>query len=60
MLVVDLPDENGGSKTMVLGLAIPTAWGGGQVKGLRLRGVGVWIFGGMGMEWLRGAYYCPK
>ncbi|KAK3718715.1 hypothetical protein LTR37_004934 [Vermiconidia calcicola] len=42
MLVVDLPllHEYEGIKTVVLGPAIPAAWGGGCVKGLRLRGGG--------------------
>ncbi|KAF2090379.1 glycoside hydrolase family 95 protein [Saccharata proteae CBS 121410] len=36
MLVVDLP----GSEVVVVGGAIPSRWGGGSVKGLRLRGGG--------------------
>lgn len=43
MLVVDLPPggawgEEGGVRTVVLGPAIPAAWAGGRVRGLRLRG----------------------
>lgn len=38
MLVVDLPNIDITTvRTVVLGLAIPARWGGGSVKGLRLR-----------------------
>lgn len=42
ILVVDLPmlSSDTGVHTVVLGPAIPTAWGGGRVHGLRLRGGG--------------------
>ncbi len=41
MLIVDLP----GMKEVVLGPAIPASWGGGNVKGLRVRGGGQVSFG---------------
>lgn len=51
MLAVDLPAAAGGrgtgeAGTVVLGPAIPEAWGGGSVTGLRLRGGG-----SVGFEW---------
>lgn len=50
MLVVDLPEglsEDVGERvrSVVLGPAIPRAWGGGRVGGLRIRGGGVLDFG---------------
>lgn len=41
MLVVDLP----GGEDVVLGPAIPGSWGGGSVRGLRVRGGGRVDFG---------------
>lgn len=41
MLIVDLP----GLQSVVLGPAIPAAWGGGSVEGMRLRGGGSVDFG---------------
>lgn len=48
MLVVDLPQVVGDErvKSVVLGPAIPKAWGAGSVEGLRVRGGGV-----VGFEW---------
>jgi alpha-L-fucosidase 2 len=42
MLIVDLPNLNGdnSARTVVLGPATAPAWGGGSVRGLRLRGQG--------------------
>ena len=47
MLVVDLPQmhADNGVRTVVLGPAIPPAWGGGSVRGLKLRGGGSVDFG---------------
>lgn len=58
MLVVDLPEAAGvqGVRSVVLGPAIPEAWGGGSVRGLRVRGGGVLDFGWDGegvVDWAR-------
>lgn len=47
MLVVDMPTAFGDKhvRTVVLGPAVPEAWAGGEVKGLRLRGGGSVNFG---------------
>lgn len=51
MLVVDLP----GKEEVVLGPAIPESWGGGSVRGLRVRGGGVVDFGWDGRGLVRWA-----
>ena len=40
MLVVDIEEAGAGTRTVVLGPAIPASWGGGRVSGLRVRGGG--------------------
>jgi alpha-L-fucosidase 2 len=42
ILVVDMPLAFGDDaiRTVILGSAIPVAWSGGKIKGLRLRGGG--------------------
>ncbi len=58
MLVVDLPLSHAdarGTRTVVLGPAIPERWGGGGVRGLRIRGGGSVDFGWDGAGLVTGA-----
>jgi alpha-L-fucosidase 2 len=45
MLIVDVEESGPGERTVVLGPAIPEAWGRGNVTGMRLRGDGRVDFG---------------
>ena len=38
MLVVGIEEAGAGTRTVVLGPAIPASWGEGRVSGLRVRG----------------------